>query len=211
MRHGLNRSERGSEASTAAQVHAKAEQSEGFGLKRSEHGSGATAGAQVHTRVERSSGRSLRVQTFALVVCGLVFAGLPAQADAPSSQYTINSGTVLDNLTHLTWQQMPPAVGPDGRDGGFFWNNATSYCSSLMLNGMGWRLPTATELASIVDVSKTFPAIDTTVFPGVGTAYVFWSATPLATQNTFAWFVDFSDGTVHPGSTTFAYRVRCVR
>jgi hypothetical protein len=56
----MNRSGRGSEASTGAQVHAKAERSEGLALNRSGRGILANTGAQVHAKAERSEGFALK-------------------------------------------------------------------------------------------------------------------------------------------------------
>src|SRR5258708_2399350 len=81
-------------------------------------------------------------------------------ADAPPGRYTIANGTVYDTKTKLTWEQTP---GPNS----FYPTLVPSdqYCPTLMLEGGGWRLPSLTELLTIVDESRSDPAIDPTAFP----------------------------------------------
>jgi hypothetical protein len=134
----------------------------------------------------------------------------PVRADAPPGRYTGSGGTVVDSLTHLTWQQMVAATGGDDGAGRSTWANAKSTCASL---GGGYRLPTAKELFTLVDFSKTNPAIDTSTgaFPGTPSE-AFWTATPLAgSPPTSAWFISFDDGYAGNVVMTQPNRVRCVR
>lgn len=56
-----------------------------------------------------------------------------------------NDGTTHDNETGLTWMTAP--VHPQ-----IYWDDAKAYCESLELGGYSdWRLPTMTELNSILD------------------------------------------------------------
>src|SRR5687768_6597817 len=77
------------------------------------------------------------------------------------------NGTVLDPATGLLWQQ---TVAPQR----FSWQAAKTYCSQLMLDGTGWRLPTFDELFTIVDRTRQ-PAIDMVAFPGTPSKD-FWSS-----------------------------------
>ncbi len=129
----------------------------------------------------------------------------PAPPDAPTA-YTATDDVVVDNLTKLTWQraQMPNTL---------IWAEATAACDALMLGGYSdWRLPTATELFSIVDLTRLSPAIEPNAFPGT-TAAPFWSASPHAKSANVAWAVDFANGRIDfgPYATWQARRVRCVR
>jgi hypothetical protein len=131
-------------------------------------------------------------------------------ADAPPGRYTASEGTVVDSMTHLTWQQMVATSGGDDGAGRSTWANAKSYCATL---GGGYRLPTAKELLTIIDFSKTSPAIDTSAvgFPNTPSE-PFWTATPLhGSPPTSAWFVDFSNGYAGNVDMTQPSRVRCVR
>jgi hypothetical protein len=139
-----------------------------------------------------------------------VIVSSPVRADAPPGRYTASGGTVVDNATHLTWQQILATSGGDDGAGRSTWANAKTYCAGL---GAGFRLPTAKELLTIVDFSKANPAIDTSAdaFPNTPSD-LFWTATPLAgSPPTSAWFVSFDDGYAGNAAMTQANRVRCVR
>ena len=92
---------------------------------------------------------------------------------------------VLDRETGLVWERRP--------NGGFFsWSNAQKWCNQLKLgNRMGWHLPTIQELASLVDPSQSNPALPAgNPFIDVNSSD-YWSATTVATDTSFAWFVYF--------------------
>jgi hypothetical protein len=135
------------------------------------------------------------------VVGGLTFF---AYGDAPAGRYTITNGTVYDTKTKLTWQQVAPVTI-------YSWRNAKDYCAGLSLAGTGWRLPTAKELQTIVDESRSYsPLVDTTAFAGTPSDW-FWSSSPLAGYQTIAWCVSFLDGSASQTDTFDTYYVRCVR
>jgi hypothetical protein len=85
---------------------------------------------------------------------------------------------------------------------------AVAHCSSLTLDGGGWRLPTHPELMSIVDTSLA-PMIDQTFFPGAPTQW-FWTSTvfgPGAHR-----YVDFVTGSPSTATSSNApLFARCVR
>ncbi len=123
-----------------------------------------------------------------------------------SASHTDNGdGTVQDDVTGLIWQQ---DVG-----GSYVWSDAISYCEDLSLAGHDdWRLPTRIELLSIVDHTRTSPAVDTSVLPTP--SGFFWTATPWAVSADppRSWIVNFYEGlTSNNGYTTGEYNARCVR
>jgi hypothetical protein len=116
-------------------------------------------------------------------------------------------GTVTDTNTGLMWQQ--------NTGGEMNWEASLSYCENLSLAGYSdWRLPTVKELASIVDRTKSKPAIDEDYFPDTVSSY-YWSSTTLANISGYAWYVDFFYGYVRYNSkktsNTYTYYVRAVR
>jgi hypothetical protein len=152
--------------------------------------------------------RPLKKQGLA-ILASVVMAGA-ARGDAPPGRFTASAGAVVDGVTHLTWRQMVATSGGGDGAGRATWANAKSACAGL---DSGYRLPTAKELLTIVDFSRSNPAIDTSVsaFPDTPSE-AFWTATPLAgSPPTSAWFVDFSDGYAGNIDMTQLNRVRCVR
>ena len=90
------------------------------------------------------------------------------------------------------------------------WSTAVSDCNSLTLAGKTWRLPNINELKSIVDTTKTAPAIDTTIFPSTVASDSYWSSTTFASNTSSAWVVVSSDGQITNGNKTSNFYVRCV-
>jgi hypothetical protein len=124
----------------------------------------------------------------------------PAHCSSPRFQGTATE--VYDADTGLTWQQ-EVASGLD-------WAGAKQHCSA------GWRLPSLTELLSIVDETTQTPAIYR-AFLNTPTGIspipnpIFWTSSPLAGDSTRAWFDTFFHG--HSDSQpigTMSF-VRCVR
>ena len=138
------------------------------------------------------------------VTCGAALAPAPLQAEAPPGRYTIGAnGTVFDTKTQLTWQRSPlsdPAA----------WADAGDKCDKLKSADLTWRLPTVNELQSLVDESRTNPAIDPLAFPDTPAA-AFWTSTGVAGfQSLWAWTVSFADGTTSYSTLSSTVYIRCV-
>ena len=73
-----------------------------------------------------------------------------------------------------------------------------------------WRLPTEDELISLVDYSKSDPAINTSIFPTESASY-FWSASAYAGYSGNAWDVNFYVGLAYYSYKSSSYQVRLVR
>lgn len=137
---------------------------------------------------------------------------------------------VKDNVTGLIWEGKD-ATGPRAGT-----NNYSNYHSSFgstqaqmdaATNSYGyvayvnstalcgytdWRLPTADELESIVDYSKSYPGptINITWFPNsADTGY--WTSSPQAGRTAGAWLVYFGSAGEGPGLRTDSAAVRLVR
>jgi hypothetical protein len=149
--------------------------------------------------------------TGCVVLVGLAALTRPGAADAPTGRYMIANaasatGTVLDLETGLTWQQAPPTMA-------YGWADAMTYCSTNAagLSGAGWRLPSVTELQTIVDDSRQNPATDPTAFP-MTTVGPFWSSSPYLPAVGFTWTIDFDAGYSFLGVTAGGTaQLRCVR
>jgi hypothetical protein len=160
------------------------------------------------------SGKKIRKdRTYRNLTAGAGFVGICiivllratlGHAATPPCRYTVANGTVRDLMTKLVWQQ---AAAP----GSYTWAEAATYCASLTVEGTGgWRLPTIKELLTIVDDSKSNPAVDTTYFPG--TSGDFWSSTAMAGTSSSAWNLSSDWGYPDPSlPPTSKANVRCVR
>lgn len=88
-----------------------------------------------------------------------------------------------------------------------------TYCAALNLGDYtDWRVPTADELAGILDHGRSDPSIDPT-FQNTRASY-YWSATD-HTSRTDAWYIGFSDGKIGYSSLfsdkSSKRNIRCVR
>jgi hypothetical protein len=140
-----------------------------------------------------------------LAVAFVLVAVLPelGRADAPPGRYTQQGGTVHDAKTGLTWQQTVPA-------GTYDFTGAAAYCLTLNLDGAGWRAPSMKELQTLVDDTRSQPAIDPIAFPSTPGA-PFWTSSSLAGEPSIAWEVSFGDGTTTVSPLLETRLVRCVR
>ena len=146
------------------------------------------------------------------VVVGLAYIAvshLGWAAGAPVVCYVAQNGIVYDGRTKLNWQQAVDA-------GNYTWD-AGSYCQTLSLSGGGWRLPTWTELETIVDDSRYGPSIDPVAFPNTPTTdprvsrTAYWTSSAVAGTGSYAWAVEFFYGFASPTAVASTLRVRCVR
>ncbi|HRC61600.1 MAG TPA: DUF1566 domain-containing protein [Dehalococcoidia bacterium] len=111
---------------------------------------------------------------------------------------------VHDAVTDLVWTRAP-------LEGRHQWKAAHQAAESCALCGQaGWRLPTVTELLTLVDYSRADPAIDTSFFTEAGNWY--WTSTPCApSPSVSAWFVYFDNGYSFWRHQNYEGLVRAVR
>jgi hypothetical protein len=158
-----------------------------------------------------------------------------------SASYTRDDTThiVTDHVTNLQWQDSAPLVQKPWLLEAYYQScqsntstyppytgdakaddtnctqttgdTAMSYCSNLLLEGGGWRLPTLRELLGLVDYSQTAPLIDA-IFQQRQSSY--WSSTELGDEPTGAWRVDLNETSMRINELmrkNGSYYVRCVR
>jgi len=121
------------------------------------------------------------------------------------ADFTRSGDIVTDNATKLQWQDDATAASTS-----LTWQAAIDHCEALMLGGHNdWRLPNTRELKSIIDKSKTNPAIKSAFLHSVSNGY--WSSTTRAGSANNAWFVFFNYGNDSYYPKDYYYNVRCVR
>ena len=108
-----------------------------------------------------------------------------------------NNGTVTDTITGLMWQQA---------DGGEMTiEKALIYADTLTLGGYSdWRLPTAHESFSILNLQKNNPALDITIFTSSAAEY-WWTSDKQANDATKIWCTNSGGGVGnHPKTETIS-------
>jgi hypothetical protein len=125
----------------------------------------------------------------------------------PDQSFTDNNdGTITDNVTGLMWQKEDDNYASStGTDSGII------YCEEFSLGGYSdWRLPNIKELRSLIDYSKSSPAIDTDYFPNTKSVAYKTSTNLSGALHAYDWYVTFSNGESH-FNAGFQHFVRCVR
>lgn len=117
------------------------------------------------------------------------------------------SGIVTDNATGLQWQD-----NYDDNAGSVKltdYNGASTYCNTLTLDGTGWRLPSIEEISTLVDFSRSQPAINT-IFEIVGNGE-FWSSTSNISSSDSVWVLNMNFGNLFVRLKTNSINAICVR
>ena len=143
------------------------------------------------------------MRTVLIVAIGLSFL---------SADLTKVNNVVQDSETGLVWQD-----NSDVSSTKHTWESAITYCEALTLDGYNeWRLPNINELKSIIDRSKSIPAIQGDAFEHLDYEYsdLYWSSTTFEPTKYEAWFANFRLGQIggHNSSADKATSnfVRCV-
>ena len=112
---------------------------------------------------------------------------------------------VRDTKGALLWQDNSAVESKT-----MLYGEAQAYCKQLVLASHDdWRLPTATELQSIVDLTRYDPAVKRGFHFAASKSY--WSSTLYADDADRAWDVDFMSGSTEHNRHSYDFYVRCVR
>ena len=135
----------------------------------------------------------------------------------PNDRFIDNGdGTVKDKKTNLIWMRCVLGQEWDGQTctgaaATYTWQQALKEADVYTFAGNNdWYLPNIKELTSIVERACYDPAINKNVFPKTPSAG-FWTASPYADSNVYAWFVDFDYGGVSNRYKNYYVYVRLVR
>ncbi len=138
---------------------------------------------------------------------GAPFAGQDAQSFGPTPAYQDNGdGTITDLATGLMWSQ--------DYSGKMTWSEAQAAAEALTLAGhTDWRLPTITELYSLIDFSGSEPPVNAAGDPNAYTPFIDTSVFNFAYGDTSSGerLIDaqtwsstaYSSTTMHTGLTIF--------
>lgn len=141
----------------------------------------------------------------------------------PDSRYELVAksagGEVRDKITGLIWQRCAVGMAWTGEDCvgtpvGHTWlqalQSASQSLGSVVPGATRWRLPSDSELLSLVERACTHPAINSRWFPSTPPNW-FWSSSPGGRQSEDAWYADFGDGDGYSGYKNDIAFVRLVR
>lgn len=126
-----------------------------------------------------------------------------------SNEGTVGKRTALtwtDPETGLEWQRESP--------GKMSWHAALKYAESLVLNGKSdWRLPTVSELETLLDRSVLYYKLRPIVREGVPfrDKLSYWSSTTFEEKTNNAWILMFDGAYVLSYYKSNCYHIRCVR
>jgi hypothetical protein len=134
------------------------------------------------------------------------------------------NGTVTDNATHLIWLQnayCTDSIAAVSNAPGTSWSNALTWSNTLASGVCGlsdgstagqWRLPNINELHSLIDYSRTWPALPSGhPFAHVDQPAVFWASTTLTLSPGNAWVMEPGYGTIWDNPKSFGRVAWAVR
>jgi len=113
-------------------------------------------------------------------------------------------GTVTDSETGLMWQK--GSLTTDLK-----WDETISYARNLTLAGYNdWRLPTISEIESLIDFHKYNPALNSEIFSDT-LSVDYWSSTAYPLSSGMNYCSDFTHGSINALNKSEYHSARFVR
>lgn len=186
----------------------------------------------------------MKISQFATLLFACLLGALPVAVSAQPFVISTDGNEVTDQKTGLIWRRCAEGMNWDGATcigvAASFTHEAASQraVAQAASTGTAWRLPNVKELASIIDESRSIPAIDLAVFPATppnlfwsasivegsrsipaidSTAFqntpvnLFWSTSSVRGAPGIAWNVNFNHGHVIYNNRYSGFYVRLVR
>jgi hypothetical protein len=129
-----------------------------------------------------------------------------AQNPSSSGRFSLVVGgeAVEDKKTGLIWEQSPDLIHDT-------WSASLARCQTKSVGGQkGWRAPSVEELKSLIDSSRTDPALpEGHPFSNIKSE-IYWSATPSKSDDIVAWQVSFFTGEPVTDQKSGTRRIWCV-
>ena len=148
------------------------------------------------------------VQACATLECGPASEQLNFNSTAMNEPQFIDSGTgiVTDNTTQILWLKNANLCGKSN------WLDAKTQCAKQTVGGItGWRLPTLSELRTLIEPGEVNPALPLGhPFTNVQSD-LYWTSDEIAKIGNPVWLVNFYDGTVHQDDMYYLYYAWCAR
>ncbi|RRJ85273.1 DUF1566 domain-containing protein [Aestuariirhabdus litorea] len=146
------------------------------------------------------------------------------RASTPTERFAIfDDGTVRDRVTGLLWKRCAVGQSWDGTTcreaprkqvkSWFSWQGAKAMVARLNDPSQKhqWRMPSISELKTLVESRCQKPAINLELFPNAP-AWPFWSSSELSSNPDYVWRIDFSSGKLGTDlKTNYSYYVRLVK
>ena len=149
-----------------------------------------------------TKGRFMKSKHVIGLVSFLHAVAILAAQSTPSSSFTINNdGTATHKTTGLMWKRCSEGQTfrsnvCEGQATGFTQPQSESVFGAYA-GYTDWRVPSISELASIVEYDKALYSggafINSDVFPNTPSS-MSWSATKVSGRTTYTWRIDFSNG-----------------
>jgi len=112
---------------------------------------------------------------------------------------------VYDTTTSLLWQD-----APINKDASVTFKEASNYCKFLTIDKYkNFRLPTLSELQTLVDYNNYDPAILDGFNYVASTTY--WTTTPFVDADDSVWTINFEKGSRNTKAVYYDRHFRCVK